>query len=71
MKKILISWIGRTDLRAVAESETIGLGPIAQAVQSLPFFHAVLISDYPEQEVQAYAAWLQGFTDLSITLWCR
>jgi transcriptional regulator with PAS, ATPase and Fis domain len=67
MKKILISWIGRTDLRAVAESDTIGLGPILQAVQSIPFFHAVLISDYPQQEVQAYVNWLQGFTNLPIT----
>jgi transcriptional regulator with PAS, ATPase and Fis domain len=68
MKKILISWIGRTDLRAVTESGTIGLGPIAQAVQSLPFFHLVLISDYPEQEVQAYAAWLQGLATIPLTL---
>lgn len=59
MKKILISWIGRTDLRAVTESSSIGLGPIAQAVQSVPFSHVVLISNYPETESNSYINWLQ------------
>jgi transcriptional regulator with PAS, ATPase and Fis domain len=68
MKKILISWIGRTDLRAVTESNIIGFGPIAQAVQSIPFSHAVLISDYSETETGAYLTWLQGIAPLSLSL---
>lgn len=68
MKKILISWIGRTDLRAVTESNIIGLGPIAQAVQSIPLSHAVLISDYSEAEAGAYLAWLRSIAPLSLSL---
>ena len=45
MKKILISWIGRTDLRAVTESESIGIGPLAQAVRNLTFDEVVLLDD--------------------------
>lgn len=68
MEKILISWIGRTDLRAVAEQAAIGLGPIAQAVESLQFSHVVLISNYPEQESGAYIGWLGGMSKVTVTL---
>jgi len=68
MKKILISWIGRTDLRAVEESATIGLGPIAQAVGSIPFDQVALISDYPKIEVYKYLGWLSSINIVPTTL---
>lgn len=37
MKKILIAWIGKTDLRAPIESAGLDLGPIAQARLWQPF----------------------------------
>ena len=67
MKKILVSWVGRTDIRAIAECEIVGLGPIAQAVDTQTFDEIVLISDYPEQEVTAFLGWLAKRTSVRIT----
>lgn len=68
MNKILISWIGRTDLRAIEESTTIGLGPIAQAVGSISFDQIALISDYPNSETEKYVSWLHGIKKVPTTL---
>ena len=43
MGTILVSWLGRTDLRAVAESAQVGLGPIVQALQTGRFARLELI----------------------------
>jgi len=67
MKRILVSWIGRTDLCAVEESDSIGLGPIAQAVDVTGYDDIVLISDYPAQEVTSYLGWLATRTPTKIT----
>jgi hypothetical protein len=68
MIKILISWIGRTDLRAVEEGATIGLGPIAQAIGSISFDQVALIGDYPKIEVDKYLGWLSGIKKVPTTL---
>jgi hypothetical protein len=67
MKRILVSWVGRIDLRAVEESDSIGLGPIAQAVDAAAYDDIVLISDYPEQDVTSYLGWLATRTLTKIT----
>ena len=66
MKKILVSWIGRTDLRAVKESEIVGLGPIAQAVRAVSFDHVVLLNNFPASEARPYLHWLQGIRNISV-----
>lgn len=66
MGKILVSWVGRTDLRAVEESGEIGLGPIAQAVLARSFEQIHLISDYPEGETDCFVAWLKKHTESPI-----
>ena len=58
MVKVLICWVGRTDLRAQAEEDDVGQGPIAQAVASVPFDKLVLLHDYASAEVAPYSAWL-------------
>jgi DNA-binding NtrC family response regulator len=68
MKNILISWIGRTDLRAVTESETNGLGPLAQAVRGHSFDEVVLLCDYPVAEAELFIAWLSTHKQLPVTL---
>lgn len=68
MKKILISWIGRTDLRAVAESDSIGLGPIAQAIRSLDFSHVYLITNYSPAESDSYVDWLSKIKNIPTTI---
>jgi hypothetical protein len=68
MKKILISWIGRTDLSAVINSAEIGLGLIAQAVSALPFDQIVLLSDYSSKEVKSFTSWLSGIIQVPIAV---
>ena len=60
MRKVLIAWVGNADLRAPAESERVGVGPIAQAIEARAFDEAFLLSDYDEKAVAAYLKWLRG-----------
>jgi transcriptional regulator with PAS, ATPase and Fis domain len=68
MKTILISWIGFTDLKAASGDKLIGLGPIAQAIESLNFDEIVLLSDQTDQKNNAYIKWLGEKTASPITL---
>jgi DNA-binding NtrC family response regulator len=56
---ILICWVGQTDLRAVAEAATNGVGPIAQAIAARAYEEAVLLCNYPEAEGAGYVRWLR------------
>ncbi len=67
MKQILVSWVGNTDLRAPSETETVGLGPIAQALDARSFGDVVLISDYPEKEVRSFLDWLRRRSTTNIS----
>ena len=51
MRKVLVAWIGKADLRAPAESDQFGIGPIAQALDVRTFDAAFLLSDYDERTV--------------------
>jgi len=66
VNKTLISWLGRTDLRAVTESAQVGLGPIAQAIRTGRFSRLELLCDYPPQEAEAYLDWLRPQTEARI-----
>lgn len=66
MQQVLITWIGRTDLRAATESDTIGLGPIAQALTSRSFDAAYLVTDYPDSEVKPFVSWLKKKTTTAL-----
>jgi transcriptional regulator with PAS, ATPase and Fis domain len=66
MMNCLVCWIGRTDLRAPAESDEIGLGPIAQAVESDEYDTVDLLADYPEEQVAPYISWLKKQTSTDI-----
>ncbi len=71
MGKILVSWVGRTDLRAVEESDEVGLGPIAQAVSARSFEQIQLISDYPENETKRFVGWLGIHTESPVSIHIR
>jgi DNA-binding NtrC family response regulator len=62
VRKILVAWVGNTDLRAPTESGQVGVGPIAQALEARPFDEAFLLSNYDEKAVAAYLKWLRGRT---------
>ena len=61
MKRILICWIGNTDLQA-SEGEDVGAGPIAQALDVREFDEVFFITDYEETRVKPYINWLQART---------
>lgn len=66
--KILLSWIGLTDLRASVNEVEIGLGPIAQAVVSREFDSVILISNFKKAENTAYRNWLKTKIDSPVEI---
>lgn len=66
VRKVLVSWVGKTDLRAPTESDQVGVGPIAQALAARSFDEAFLLSDYDERTVAPYVKWLRGRTGARI-----
>lgn len=68
MKKILLSWIGNTDLEAPEESAKIGIGPIAQAATKKSYDEIVLLSDYAKDRVSNYITWLKLQTKDKISI---
>jgi len=66
MDSILISWLGRTDLRAVTESNQIGIGPVAQALATGRFDRLELLCDCTAEGADAYLTWLRPQTTTRI-----
>jgi DNA-binding NtrC family response regulator len=67
-KKILMCWVGGTDIRSSQGDEKAGYGPIAQAVRERQFDEIVLLSNYAKRDTAGYIKWLEGHTDSAITL---
>jgi hypothetical protein len=66
---ILVAWIGLTDLRALTDPDGVGLGPIGQAVDSLPFDRVDLLSNFPDAaQNAAYLEWLRRRTRAEVHL---
>ncbi len=68
-KKILICWIGLTDLNVAKGLKKVGSGPIANAVESCNFDEICLISNLSKTENDQYVKWLKGHKKLSIYLY--
>ena len=60
--RVLASWIGHADLRAVNENATVGVGPVAQALDSGKFDAAFLLTDH-DAEGGLYLRWLKERSD--------
>jgi transcriptional regulator with GAF, ATPase, and Fis domain len=58
MTRVLIAWIGVTDLNAPTQPERIGLGPLGQAATWKPFDEAVLLTNHPPERVDPFVQWL-------------
>ncbi len=56
---VLVAWVGSTDLRAPAEENAVGVGPIAQALAARNFDEIVLLSDFERSAVEPYLKWLR------------
>ncbi len=51
MARVLIAWIGKTDLKASSGAD---VGPIGQAVAARTFDHIVLLNNMPKDEAAEY-----------------
>lgn len=65
-RSVLLAWVGRTDLRAPTESDAVGVGPIAQALDARQFDDVLLLSDYDQKIVTPYVKWLRSRTNTRI-----
>ncbi len=66
--KILLAWIGRTDLNAAAGDGKVGTGPIGAAVAATGYDRIILLSNYPAKESNPYVRWLRRRTESEIEL---
>lgn len=64
----LVSWIGRTDLRAASGNENAGLGPIAQAASAHPYEAIHLLSDFDVADAKNFGKWLASQVSSKIHL---
>jgi len=64
MNTILYAWIGKTDLRAIVDSATVGFGPIAQAVKTGTFAKVHLLTDSSKSDWKTYQHWLAEITGI-------
>ena len=58
MTRVMVSWIGYTDLDAAAGKEGIGAGPVAQALSKREYDEVVFISDHKKERAGLYLEWL-------------
>jgi transcriptional regulator with PAS, ATPase and Fis domain len=68
MARVLLAWIGRTDLKAAAGDAAVGDGPIAQALAQRDFDHVVLLNNYPEEEAATFERWLKTKTKAAVVV---
>lgn len=68
MKRLLICWVGATDLKSCENDGEYGLGPIANAVIANDYNEIALINDYPKGRAEQYVEWLKGKTKSPISL---
>lgn len=67
MAEILICWLGATDLKALSNSEEVGIGPVAQAAIAKTYDEIALISNYGKNRSLPYIKWLQDKTTVKIS----
>jgi len=60
MKKILLSWIGITDIEAVKKdaSSADSIGPLAMAVKACSFQQLFLLSSFSKHDNDSYVSWI-------------
>ncbi|MCP5150365.1 MAG: sigma-54-dependent Fis family transcriptional regulator [Chromatiales bacterium] len=66
--RVLVTWVGQTDLNASRGDARAGAGPVGQAVAERDFDQVALLCNYPATDGEAYAAWLRTRTEAAVTL---
>lgn len=68
MGKVLVSWLGQTDLDASKGVPKAGVGPIGQALDMRSFDEVLLLSNYPAAKAKAYGAWAERRTSAKLSV---
>lgn len=69
MKRILLAWLGNTDINASAGDEKAGLGPIGQAITSRKFDQLVLLSNHPKAATAEYEKWVYALKKVPVKVY--
>lgn len=62
--RVLVSWIGANDLKAVIGGE---VGPVRSTLSAVEFDSVELLCAYPAEHVEGYVGWLREEVDISVT----
>lgn len=68
MTRILVSWLGGTDLRAIDDGASVGRGPIGETATIHPFDRIHIINSYERETGSAFVAWLQTQTPATVSI---
>lgn len=68
MKKILVCWVGRTDLNGAKGAGDSGVGPIAQVVDERSYDEIVLLNNYPKHEGDEYREWVVSRSSCPVSI---
>src|ERR1044072_1814822 len=66
MNNVLVSWVGRMDLRAASGDPEAGLGPLGQAVDCGRFDEFHLMCNFPQKDMDAYLNWIRTRTQCRV-----
>ncbi len=59
MGKVLVAWIGNTDIKAAEGDDACRPGPIASAVAAGSYDEVLLLSDHTKDKTKRFVAWLE------------
>ncbi|WP_437802513.1 sigma-54 interaction domain-containing protein [Sorangium sp. So ce693] len=68
MARVLLAWIGKTDIKAASGDASVGDGPLAQALVDRDFDHVVLLNNYRAEEAALVERWLKKKTKASLVV---
>ena len=66
--RVLLCWLGRTDLRASSGDKEVGFGPIASSLKDSDYDLIHLLSNYDEVDSSKYSEWINNFSDSKIEI---
>jgi len=69
MAKILMCWIGITDIRAAESADEVGLGPIAQTLNTFEYDKIVLLNNFPPERIANFVRWIKARSSSEISIW--
>lgn len=68
MSKVLLAWIGNTDIKASQGELQGALGPTAEAILQCSHTDVFLLSDHSKEDTQKYKTWLSNTTGANIII---